>query len=74
MTESFIGKKNLYVNVKQFNSTEIKILIQFLENKFKLDKISVNNNLLEFNSNNISKIKSIIQPYVFSSMKFKFII
>nr|YP_010714085.1 hypothetical protein P2X57_mgp17 [Fuscoporia gilva]WDD39648.1 hypothetical protein [Fuscoporia gilva] len=74
MNEGIISNKNLYVSVKQFNKKEINNLIRFLENRFKLEKIFVNNNFLEFNSNNIIKIKQNIKSYIFPSMKFKFMI
>ena len=73
MTEGKISKRKLYVNMKQFNNKDIKIMKQFLENKFKLDQINLNNNCLEFNCNNIKKIYDITKPYIFPSMKFKFI-
>lgn len=73
MTEGKISNKKLYVKMKQFNNTDIKFLIQFLENKFKLDKINFINNCLEFNSNNIVIIYNIIKPYILPSMKFKFV-
>ena len=73
MTEGLIKNKNLYVNIKQFNNTDIKFLIAFLENRFNLDKVNLINNLLEFNSNNILKINNIIKPYIIPSMKFKFL-
>ena len=74
MTEAKIKNKNLYVNIKQFNSTDIKFLISFLENRFKLEKINLINDLLEFNSDNILKINKIIKPYIFPSMQFKFMV
>lgn len=74
MTEGSISNKNLYVNIKQFNSTDIKFLISFLENRFKLEKINLINDLLEFNSDNILKINKIIKPYIFPSMQFKFMV
>jgi hypothetical protein len=73
MTEGKISNRKLYVNIKQFSEKDIKLLIQFLENKFKLDKINLTNYYLEFNSNNIKKIYDITKPYIFPSMKFKFI-
>lgn len=74
MTEGSIRDKNLYVNIKQFNDTDIKFLISFLENRFNLEKINQINELLEFNSDNILKINNIIKPYIFPSMQFKFMI
>lgn len=74
MTEGIIKNQNLYVEIKQFNNTDINFLIAFLENRFNLDKVNLINNLLEFNSNNILKIHNIIKPYIFPSMKFKFLI
>jgi len=59
--------------MKQFNNRDIEFMKQFLENKFKLDQINLNNYYLEFNSNNILKIYNIIKPYILPSMKFKFI-
>lgn len=73
MTDGKIKNKKLYVNMKNFNDKEIKFLLKFLENKFKLNEIKLNNKWLEFNSNNIKKIYNITKPYIFSSMKFKFI-
>lgn len=73
MTEAKIKNKNLYVNMKNFNNKEIKSFILFLEKKFNLEKINLTNNWLEFNSNNIKKIYTITKPYIFSSMKFKFL-
>ena len=73
MTEGKISNKNLYVNIKNFYATDIKFLIQFLEQKFKLNGIIFNNNCLEFNSNNIKKIYNITKRYIHPSMKFKFI-
>lgn len=73
MTEGKISNKKLSVNMKKFNDKDIKFFIQFLENKFNLHQIKLNNYWLEFNSNNIKKIYNIIKPYIFSSMKFKFI-
>ena len=73
MTEGKISNKNLYVNIKKFNATDIKFLIQFLEKKFKLKGIIFNNNCLEFNSNNIKKIYKVTKRYIHPSMKFKFI-
>ena len=73
MTEGKISKRKLYVNMKQFNNKDVKIMKQFLENKFKLDQINLNNNCLEFNCNNIKKIHEIIKPYILPSIKFKFI-
>jgi transcriptional regulator of heat shock response len=73
MTEGKIKNRKLYLNMKQFNNRDIKIIKQFLENKFKLDQINLNNNYLEFNSNNIFKIYNITKPYILPSMKFKFI-
>jgi hypothetical protein len=74
MTEGKISNRKLYVNMKQYNNNDLKIFKQFLENKFKLDKINFNNNCLEFNSNNILKIYNITKLFVLPSMKFKFII
>lgn len=73
MTEGKIKNRNLYLNMKQFNNRDIEFMKQFLENKFKLDQINLNNYYLEFNSNNILKIYNIIKPYILPSMKFKFI-
>jgi len=73
MTEGKIKNKHLYLNMTQFKNRDIKIMKQFLENKFKLDQINLNNNYLEFNSNNILKIYNITKPYIFPSMRFKFI-
>ena len=74
MSEGKISNKKLYVNMKQFSDKDIKFLIEFLENKFKLDKINLINNYLEFNCNNIKKIYDITKIYIFPSMKFKFLI
>jgi hypothetical protein len=74
MSEGKISNKNLYVNIKQFTDKDIKLLIVFLENKFKLDKINIVNKYLEFNSNNIKKIYDITKIYISPSMKFKFLI
>ena len=73
MTEGKISNKKLFVNMTKFNEKDIKFFIQFLENKFNLDQINLNNYWLEFNSNNIKKIYNITKPYIFSSMKFKFL-
>lgn len=73
MTEGKIRNKNLYVNISQFSDKDKKSLILFLETKFTLEKINLTNNYLEFNCNNIKKIYDIIKPYIFPSMKFKFI-
>ena len=73
MTEGKINNNKLSVNMRKFNDSDIFKFIQFLENKFNLDKININNYWLEFNSNNIQKIYNIIKPYIFSTMKFKFI-
>jgi hypothetical protein len=73
MTEGKIRQNKLYVNMSQFSDKDIKFFIQFLENKFTLDKINLSNNYLEFNCNNINKIYDIIKPNIFPSMKFKFI-
>ena len=73
MTEGKIKNRKLYLNMTQFNNREIKFMTQFLENRFKLDQINLNNNYLEFNSNNILKISNNTKPYIFPSMKFKFI-
>jgi hypothetical protein len=73
MTEGKIKNNKLYLNMKQFSDKDIKFMIQFLENKFKLDQINLNNFYLEFNSYNIKKIYNITKPYIFPSMKFKFI-
>ena len=73
MTDGKISQNKLFVNMKNFNDKDIKFFIQFLENKFKLDQINLNNNCLEFNCNNIKKIYDITKPYIFPSMKFKFI-
>ena len=74
MSEGKISNKKLYVNMKQFSDKDIKFLIEFLENKFKLDKINLINNYLEFNCNNNKKIYDITKIYIFPSMKFKFLI
>ena len=60
--------------MKNFKDKEIKFFIQILENKFNLHQINLNNNWLEFNSNNIKKIYNITKPYIINSMKFKFLI
>jgi hypothetical protein len=73
MSEGKIRNRKLYVNMIQFSDKDIKFLIQFLENKFRFDKINLINNYLEFNCNNINKIYDITKPYIFPSMKFKFI-
>lgn len=73
MTEGKIKNRKLYLNMTQFNNRDIKIIKQFLEKKFKLDQINLNNNCLEFNANNILKIYNITKPYILPSMKFKFI-
>ncbi len=73
MTEGQIKNRKLYLNMTQFNNKDIKVMKLFLENRFKLDQINLNNNYLEFNSNNILKIYNITKPYVFPSMKFKFL-
>lgn len=73
MTEGKINNKKLSVNMRKFSDSEIIKFIEFLENKFNLDKINLNNYWLEFNSKNIKKIYNITKPYIFSSMKFKFI-
>jgi hypothetical protein len=73
MTEGKIRNKKLYVNMTQFNNKDIKLFILFLENKFRLDKINLINNYLEFNCNNINKIYDIIKLNVYPSMKFKFL-
>ena len=73
MTDGKISKNKLFVNMKNFNDKELKIFIQFLENKFNLHQIHLNNNWLEFNSNNIKQIYNITKPYIIPSMKFKFI-
>ena len=72
MTEGQIRDKKLYVNMKEFSDIEIQYFITFLENQFKLDKINLIINNLEFNSNNIKQIYSLTKPYISSSMKFKF--
>ena len=72
MTEGQIRDKKLYVNMKEFSDKEIQYFITFLENQFKLDKINLIINNLEFNSNNIKQIYSLTKPYISSSMKFKF--
>ena len=59
--------------MKNFNDKDIKFFIQFLENKFNLHQINLNNYWLEFNSNNIKKIYNITTPYIIPSMKFKFL-
>ena len=56
MTEGKIKNKNLYVNVGEFSDKDINILIKFLENKFKLEKINLINNNLGLNANNINII------------------
>jgi LAGLIDADG DNA endonuclease family protein len=73
MTEGKISKNKLYVNMKKFNDKDIIFFIQFLENKFNLHQINLNNYWLEFNSNNIKKIYNITKPYIIPSMKFKFL-
>ena len=73
MTEGKIRNRKLFVNMKGFNDKDIQFFITFLENKFNLDQIKLNNHWLEFNSNNIKKIYNIIKPYIVLSMKFKFI-
>lgn len=73
MTEGKISNRKLYVNMKQFKNREIKFIKEFLENKYKLNQIYLNNNCLEFNYNNISKIYNITKLYILPSMKFKFI-
>ena len=73
MTDGKISKNKLFVNMKNFNDKELKIFIQFLENKFNLHQIHLNNNWLEFNSNNIKQIYNITKPYIIPSMKFKFL-
>jgi hypothetical protein len=73
MTEGKISQNNLYVNMTKFQDKDIKFFIQFLENKFNLHQINLNNSWLEFNSNNIKKIYNITKPYIFPSMKFKFL-
>jgi LAGLIDADG DNA endonuclease family len=73
MTEGKISKNKLYVNMTKFKDKDIKFFIQFLENKFNLHQINLNNYWLEFNSNNIKKIYNITKPYIFPSMKFKFL-
>lgn len=73
MTEGKIRTNKLYVNMKQYTDKDIKFLIQTLETKFNLEKINLKNNYLEFNINNINKIYDITKPYIFPSMKFKFI-
>lgn len=60
--------------MKQYRNNDINFIKQFLENKFKLDQINLNNNCLEFNSNNILKIYNITKLFILPSMKFKFII
>ena len=72
MTEGKIKDNILSVNMNKFNDKEIQFFIHFLEKKFNLDQIKLNNHWLEFNSNNIKKIYIIIKPYVIPSMKFKF--
>ena len=61
MTEGKINNNKLSVNMRKFNDSDIFKFIQFLENKFNLDKININNYWLEFNSNNIQKIYNIIK-------------
>jgi len=73
MTDGKISQNSLFVNMTKFKDKEIKFFIQFLENKFNLNKIYLNNYWLEFNANNINKIYNITKPYICSSMKFKFI-
>jgi len=73
MTEGKISKNKLFVNMKKFNDKDIKFFILFLENKFKLHQIYLNNYWLEFNSKNIDKIYNITKPFIFTSMKFKFL-
>lgn len=74
MTEGKIKNRKLSVNMNKFKKKEIIIFKQQLETKFQLDQIILNNNWLEFNFNNIKKIYILTKPYIFSSMKFKFII
>jgi len=73
MTDGKISKNNLFVNMKKFKDKDIKFFILFLENKFNLHQIYLNNYWLEFNSSNIKKIYNITNPYIFPSMKFKFL-
>ena len=73
MTDGKISQNKLFVNMKNFNDKDIKFFIQFLENKFKLNQMNLNNYWLEFNSNNIKKIYNITKPYIIPSMKFKFL-
>jgi len=73
MTEGKISKNKLFVNMKKFNDKDIKFFIFFLENKFNLHQIYLNNYWLEFNSKNIKKIYNITKPYILPSMKFKFL-
>ena len=73
MTEGKIRNRKLSVNMKKFNDKDIQFFKHFLENKFSLDQIKLNNNWLEFNSNNINKIYNITKPYIIPSMKFKFL-
>ena len=73
MTEGKIKNNKLYVNMNKFYNKDILNFKLMLENKFNLDQIYFNNNWLEFNFNNINKIYIITKPYIFSSMKFKFL-
>ena len=73
MTDGKISNNNLFVNMKEFNDKEIENFIKFLENKFNLHQIHLNNYWLEFNSKNIKKIYNITKPYIIPSMKFKFL-
>ena len=73
MTDGKISKNNLYVNMTKYKDKDIIFFKKFLENKFNLHQINLNNNWLEFNSYNINKIYNITKPYVFPSMKFKFL-
>jgi hypothetical protein len=87
MTEGKIKNKNLYVNMNEFNNKDINSLIKILESpngRFKFKKIKLIlveggqcgclKKYLELNDKNINIIKSIIKPYVFPSMKFKFMV
>lgn len=73
MTYGKISKNNLFVNMTKYTDKDIIFFIQFLENKFKLHQIKLNNYWLEFNPNNINKIYNITKPYIFPCMKFKFL-
>jgi hypothetical protein len=73
MTDGKISKNKLFVNMTKYKDKDIKFFIKFLENKFNLHQIKLNNYWLEFNPYNINNIYNITKPYVFPSMKFKFL-